>query len=243
MINLSLRPAHDGLARDVASASRSVPSVSRQSFTNQLSAALDDTVSKPGTSHPSANPWMPDAARQTNASRQNSAPGSAAVSAPAPTGSRTAGTPLGMSGGAGVSDLGASHAATPSGLAGLIPSTPAAAAVAPPTAPSQHWYASDAADDAYWAKQPAPVQKLREIDDMQQRQQLASQLASQGYAIDVPIMVWGWDAGKVTALRQSFGYTWVPSAQQQPVSAAPGISAPGIVPYDPNHPPTGSILV
>lgn len=236
MINLSLRPAHEGIAHDVASRSRSVPNVSPQSFTNQLSVALGDTRAFAGRK-------TPDRASQTNASRQNSAAVNAPASAPAPTGSRPAGTPLGMSGGAGVSDLGTSHAATPSGLAGLIPSTPASAAVTPPAAPSQHWYASDAADDAYWAKQPAPVQKLREIDDMQQRQQLASQLASQGYAIDVPIMVWGWDAGKVTALRQSFGYTWVPSAQQQPVSAAPGISAPGITPYDPNHPPGGSILV
>jgi hypothetical protein len=56
-------------------------------------------------------------------------------------------------------------------------------------------------------------------------------------------MVWGWDAGKTTQLRQGFGYTWVPSAMQQPVAAAPGIVGAGITPYDPNHPPPGSISV
>ena len=107
----------------------------------------------------------------------------------------------------------------------------------------QHWYASDSADDAYWSKQPAPVQQLREISDPDQRAAVGTQLASEGYSIDVPIMVWGWDAGKVTQLRQDFGYTWVPSAQQMPLSAAPGITGPGLAAYDPAHPPAGSIAV
>jgi len=98
-------------------------------------------------------------------------------------------------------------------------------------------------DDAYWAKQPAAVQQLREIDDSEQRLELGTHLASQGYAIDVPIMIWGWDAGKVTTMRQANGYTWVPSALQHPVTAAPGLTGPGIIPYDPAHPPIGSILV
>lgn len=46
------------------------------------------------------------------------------------------------------------------------------------------------------------------------------------------------DPGKVTQARQSFGYTWVLSAFQQPVTTAPGLTAaPGITPYDPAHPP------
>jgi hypothetical protein len=106
-----------------------------------------------------------------------------------------------------------------------------------------HWYASNAADDAYWAAQPAAVQQLREISNQPQRQQLAMQLASQGYSIDVPVMVWGWDAGITTQLRESAGYTWVPSGLQQPVSEAPGLTSPGFTPYDPAHPPPGSILV
>lgn len=108
---------------------------------------------------------------------------------------------------------------------------------------SQHWYASDPVDDAYWAKQPPAVQQLREIDDPDARKELATQLAAQGYSIDVPIMVWGFDAGKTTALRQQYGYTWVPSALQKPIELAPGLTMPGMDPYDPNNPPPGSILV
>jgi hypothetical protein len=87
------------------------------------------------------------------------------------------------------------------------------------------------------------VQQLRNIGDPGQRAMLAGQLAAEGYSIDVPVMVWGWDASKTTQLRQGFGYTWVPSAMQAPVSAAPGISGGSISPYDPNHPPVGSIQV
>jgi hypothetical protein len=106
-----------------------------------------------------------------------------------------------------------------------------------------HYYAPDAADDAYWAKQPAAVQQLREIDDPDQRKAQATQLAGEGYTIDVPIMVWGFDAGKTTALRQQYGYTWVPSALQNPVELAPGLTMPTMASYDPNHPPAGSIIV
>ena len=118
--------------------------------------------------------------------------------------------------------------------------TPAAS---PAVTDSKTWYASTPADDAYWSKQPAAVQQLRGIDDLGERKQLGEQLASEGYSIDVPIMVWGWDAGKVTAARESYGYTWVPSAMQQPVSAAPGITGAGILQYNPAHPPSGSIQV
>jgi len=109
---------------------------------------------------------------------------------------------------------------------------------------TQKWYADDPVDDAYWAKQPKPVQQLREIDDIDQRKAMAMSLAAQGYSIDVPIMVWGFDAGKTMALRQQYGYTWVPSAMQDPIELAPGLSFPGnLQAYDPNHPPPGSILV
>jgi hypothetical protein len=126
--------------------------------------------------------------------------------------------------------------------------TPAAPAVVTPAAStaatdSKTWYASTPADDAYWSQQPAAVQQLRGIDDLGERKQLGEQLASEGYSIDVPIMVWGWDAGKVTAARESYGYTWVPSAMQQPVSAAPGITGAGIIQYNPADPPSGSIQV
>ena len=98
-------------------------------------------------------------------------------------------------------------------------------------------------DDVYWGAQPAAVQQLRNLDDPYQRAALGSELASQGYSIDTPVMIWGWDPHLTTQLRQSFGYTWVPSAMQAPITAAPGITGAGITPYDPNHPPPGSISV
>lgn len=98
-------------------------------------------------------------------------------------------------------------------------------------------------NDAYWAKQPKAVQQLRNIQDAGQRSLLGTQLAAEGYSIDVPIMVWGWDPGITTNLRQSYGYTWVPSAMQQPTAEAPGINNAGGTPYDRAHPPAGSIAV
>jgi len=98
-------------------------------------------------------------------------------------------------------------------------------------------------DQAYWASQPAAVQQLQDIQNPQQRTQVAEQLAQQGYSIDVPIMVWGWDPGTTTAARQSMGYTWVPSAEQQPVEAAPGVTFAGAPSYNPAQPPAGSIAV
>lgn len=95
----------------------------------------------------------------------------------------------------------------------------------------------------YWAKQPEAVRQLRDIGDPDQRAQTAANLAGQGYAIDVPIMSWGWDPYHVTNMRQGYGYTWVPSALQAPVRSAPGITLPGVTAYDPNNPPAGSIMV
>ena len=81
------------------------------------------------------------------------------------------------------------------------------------------------------------------MQNQAQRTQLATQLAQQGYSIDVPIMVWGWDPQITTQLRQSMGYTWVPSALQQNIAVAPGITQGSQTPYDPAHPPAGSIMV
>jgi hypothetical protein len=104
--------------------------------------------------------------------------------------------------------------------------------------------ASDLAyDNAYWASQPSAVQALRNIDDYGQRSELAAKLSAEGYDIDVPIMVYGWDPAKITAARESYGYTWVPSAAQTPVEEAPGISTPGATAYNANNPPAGSIAV
>jgi len=101
----------------------------------------------------------------------------------------------------------------------------------------------ETADNAYWAQQPAAVQQLRNIQDPAQRTALGAQLANEGYQIDVPIMVWGWDPTKVMQARESYGYTWVPSALQPQVGAAPGDAYAGVTPYNPNDPPNGSIPV
>jgi hypothetical protein len=68
-------------------------------------------------------------------------------------------------------------------------------------------------------------------------------LATRGFTVDVPIMVWKWDPWKVMRLREQYGYTWVPSALQAPIQEPPGFNVPGLTPYDPNNPPTGSIKV
>src|SRR3984885_11913523 len=96
-------------------------------------------------------------------------------------------------------------------------------------------------DQSYWAAQPPAVQALGSITDQNQRDTLAAQLATEGFTIDVPIMVWGWDAYLVMTMRAQFGYTWVPSALQPPVSIAPGTTQPGVIPYNPADPPPGSI--
>jgi hypothetical protein len=98
-------------------------------------------------------------------------------------------------------------------------------------------------DQAYWASQPPEVQALPGIADPTQRATQAATLATNGFTIDVPIMVWAWDAYLVMQMRAQFGYTWVPSALQPPVSIAPGLAQPGVVTYDPLHPPPGSIKV
>lgn len=98
-------------------------------------------------------------------------------------------------------------------------------------------------DQAYWASQPPEIQSLQNIGDQNQRAAQAAQLATNGFTIDIPIMVWGWDAFLMMTLREQFGYTWVPSALQAPVTIAPGTAQPGVAPYDPLHPPPGSIKV
>ena len=98
-------------------------------------------------------------------------------------------------------------------------------------------------DQLYWAHQPPEVRGLPGIVDQNQRGNRAIELAMKGFSIDVPIMVWGWDALNVMQMRQSYGYTWVPSALMPPVTAAPGIRSPVTIPYDPNNPPPGAIKV
>jgi hypothetical protein len=124
----------------------------------------------------------------------------------------------------------------------VVNTTPTATGTTP-AAGSSSGDSEQSFDDAYWAAQPPAVQALRNMDDYDERTQLAAKLSAQGYNIDVPIMVYGWDPAKITAARESYGYTWVPSALQQPVEEAPGISTPGATAYNANNPPPGSIAV
>jgi hypothetical protein len=149
----------------------------------------------------------------------------------------------------------ANSTAQPQTNAASTPATTAAATAAPASTAASSTPASASTngtssstdsilsfDNAYWASQPPAVQALRNIDDPAQRSELAGQLAASGYQIDAPIMVWGWDPSQVTSLRQEMGYTWVPSAMQNPVAAAPGDGI-GSQSYDPSNPPSGSIPV
>jgi hypothetical protein len=98
-------------------------------------------------------------------------------------------------------------------------------------------------DAIYWAAQPPAVQALRGHSADPTIAKQAATLATQGYTIDVPIDVYGWDAVCVMGYRLEFGYTWVPSALQANIAVAPGVTQPGSVSYDPNHAPAGSIKV
>ena len=110
-----------------------------------------------------------------------------------------------------------------------------AAALAPPKPMT--------ATDAYWASQPPEVRALRKEPDEAVRATEAMKLAQQGFAIDVPIMVWGWNPLMTMQLRQADGYTWVPSGLQDAIPVTPGYQMAGYPSYDPLHPPAGSIRV
>ena len=96
------------------------------------------------------------------------------------------------------------------------------------------------------ALRPSPALLARllrpEVADSD-RESLARQLADDGYTIDVPIDVWGWDSEKTTSARRTYGYTWVPPATGENPQVAPGLFFPGAVAYNAKRPPLGAILV
>lgn len=222
MIDPTGRLPHTASAERTLSSGSKAAALKSQSFTAELTDQLANTRSgRP------VGPSLPSGTSSRHESvtwRQN----------PDGTGSSTSGA--------------TSTSTTPqSGLEGLIPPSyttsptmgPSAAAAGTPKAvPS----AQQSFDDAYWASQPAAVQQLRYIANPAEKTELATQLAQEGYSIDVPIMVNGWDPQITTQLRQSMGYTWVPSALQQPIEVAPGLTFAGAS-YDPANPPSGSITV
>lgn len=103
-------------------------------------------------------------------------------------------------------------------------------------------------DAAYWAAQPPAVQALQEIADETARVAQATQLATEGYLIDLDIMGYGYDPWTLMSYLVKNGYTWVPSALQQPLNVPPGYAYPGFPPYAglqayPVVGPAGSIRV
>jgi len=90
-------------------------------------------------------------------------------------------------------------------------------------------------DTAYWNSFPAAVRALRttpqgetadSVDNP--RVQLAQKLAQQGFLIDVPIMVWGWDPLVTMSARVADGFSAVPSAYQ-PAGGVAGPVPPGYI--------------
>jgi hypothetical protein len=123
-----------------------------------------------------------------------------------------------------------------------ITTQPEAPPAATPSADSDKpVYANEA--DAYWATQPAAVQALRAIPNEADRTAKAQELSQQGYAIDVPIMLWNLDPLAIMKVRQAGGMTWIPAMGQDAPQTGPGINFPGMRPYDPAHPAPGSLPV
>jgi hypothetical protein len=97
--------------------------------------------------------------------------------------------------------------------------------------------------DAYWAQFPKEVQALRDIPNRDDRIQAAWGLVHQGFTVDAEIMVLGNDPYGTMLMRQQNGYTWTPAMGQPPIDLQPGLQMAGHQPYDPLHPPAGSIPV
>jgi hypothetical protein len=79
-------------------------------------------------------------------------------------------------------------------------------------------------DNAYWASQPPAVQALRNNHNFD----LAAQLASQGFAIDNAIMVWGWDPYIVMQQREAEKLTWIPVNFENPIGCVSGAGVQGV---------------
>jgi len=98
-------------------------------------------------------------------------------------------------------------------------------------------------DEAYSAAQPAVVKEMMAMPWGTAKVAKAQALAAQGYVIDGTVMVWGWDPYLTTVMRQSYGYTWVPSYLQSPINLAPGLKQGSTPTYDAAVVPPGAIEV
>jgi hypothetical protein len=205
------------------------------SFAEQLETALEGFLGQSGSGSQFAVNIQDGQGRDSAGTRQftvtvTDLAGSAPASTDPPVAAAT--TPV-------VSLAGSTPAAAVSTPVAAVSTPAASTSGAAATVPNK---SSMTPTDAYWAEQPTAVQALRYMPD-DQKYLAAQQLADQGYTIDVPIMVWGWDPLATMIERQSAGYTWVPSALQPSMESEPGVSMEGITPYNPNTPPPGSIQV
>ena len=213
-----------------ASPSSTAASQTGDGFQSALSAALSATLQQFGINPNSVTLSITPAAAAASTATAAVTPFSAAAT----TSNAVSATPAAST--ASTTAAAAASETAPATTSGTTSATSAAAA-------STSTESDESYDDAYWAAQPPAVQALRNVDDYSQRTELAAKLSAEGYDIDVPIMVYGWDPAKITAARESYGYTWVPSATQTPVEMAPGVTAPGGTAYNANNPPAGSIAV
>ena len=108
-------------------------------------------------------------------------------------------------------------------------------------------------NQAYRAAQPPEVRGLMDMpsdssESISARVARGAGLASKGYTIDAPIMVYGWDPYLAMTERQNLGLTWVPSALQPGLGmpgqySEPGLNTPGTLGPYPSTAPPGSIKV
>ncbi len=213
------------------SAQQTTPSGSTDSFTQQLTSALEGYLTQSGNNsnleidiqttqsqvsgvrqflvtvkNPASGPGQPATAASPDAT---TAPDTSGVPADGSTFPGFASIPAGSS----VAASGNPSASTP-----VVPSTDN---TAPASTPMNEI-------DAYWAAQPPEVQQLRNVTDLSERNAMAQNLADQGFTIDKAIMVWGWDPLKTMLTRQMYGYTWAPNLNQG------NVSTPGHYAYRPD---------
>lgn len=93
---------------------------------------------------------------------------------------------------------------------------------------------------AYWAAQPTMLQQAQvaSFSVAAAEEWLAD---PEDLVVDFNTMCLGWSPYWTMFFRLTTGYKWSPNAGQPNVTVAPGLDVPGLVDYDPLHPPIGAI--
>lgn len=216
--------ARDGIDRMLASAgtsssgnsssgtSGSSANLDSQAFENALTQALDQALANLGVTNSSVS-----VTSSTSASGQNQfvvTMGSSGSTSTAPSNpSTTTTTPATETTTPSASTSNATSAATGSSGTSSTGSSSSSGSTTP------EWQIEDStawmdAEKQYWADQPAAVQQL-EYTPLADRASLANTLQGEGYNIDVPIMVWGWDPIKTEEIYRAYGDPYNASLLQQ----------------------------